>query len=117
MAELLLRAVLGGLIVSAFAVVGEVWKPKTFGGLFGSAPSVALATLGIAFATQDRTYVATEARSMTAGSMGLVAYCVACIAVARRPEMPVWLGAVACWLVWGAATFWGWMVLRWLDVV
>jgi len=31
--------------VSAFAVIGDLFKPKSFGGLFGAAPSVALATL------------------------------------------------------------------------
>jgi hypothetical protein len=36
---LLIRFVLGGLIVSAFAVVSEMFKPKTFAGLFGAAPS------------------------------------------------------------------------------
>ncbi len=42
--ELLIRFVVGGLVVSAFAVVGDTLKPKTFAGLVGGAPSVALAT-------------------------------------------------------------------------
>jgi hypothetical protein len=39
------RAVSGGILVSAFAVLGDVLKPKRFAGLFAAAPSVALATL------------------------------------------------------------------------
>jgi Protein of unknown function (DUF3147) len=38
------RFVAGGLIVSLFAVLGDVLRPKSFAGLFGAAPSVALAT-------------------------------------------------------------------------
>lgn len=39
--------ILGSLIVSAFAVVGDVLRSKGFAGLFGAAPSVALATLSL----------------------------------------------------------------------
>ena len=35
--------------VSLFAVAGDVLRPKSFAGLFGAAPSVALATLTLAF--------------------------------------------------------------------
>ena len=41
--ELVLRFVLGGVIVSLFSLLGDLWKPKTFSGIFGAAPSVALA--------------------------------------------------------------------------
>jgi hypothetical protein len=43
--ELVERFLLGGLIISAFAVVGDILRPRGFAGLFGAAPSVALATL------------------------------------------------------------------------
>ena len=46
--ETLLRFVIGGVVVTAFALLGDSFKPKSFGGLFGAAPSVALATLGLA---------------------------------------------------------------------
>ena len=46
MMDLVLRFVIGGLVVSSFAVLGDMLKPKSFAGLFGAAPSVALATLG-----------------------------------------------------------------------
>ncbi len=43
--ELLSRFLVGGLFVSLFAVLGDSFKPKTFAGLFGAAPSIALAGL------------------------------------------------------------------------
>ena len=49
-AELVIRFLVGGLVVSLFAVLGEVFRPKSFAGLFGAAPSIALATIGITIA-------------------------------------------------------------------
>ena len=46
MTEYLVRFLVGGVVVSAFAMFGDVLRPKSFAGLFGAAPAVALATLG-----------------------------------------------------------------------
>jgi hypothetical protein len=40
--EYLVRFLAGGIVVSAFAELGDVLRPKSFAGLFGAAPSVAL---------------------------------------------------------------------------
>ena len=48
MTEYLLRFIAGGAIVSVFSILGDMLRPKSFAGLLGAAPSVALATLGIA---------------------------------------------------------------------
>ena len=68
MAELVLRFLIGGIVVSAFSLVGDLFKPKSFGGLFGAAPSVALATLALTIHNQGSSYAALEARSMIAGA-------------------------------------------------
>ena len=47
----LARFFIGGLIVSFFAVLAEMFRPKSFAGLFGAAPSIALATLGLTIAS------------------------------------------------------------------
>jgi hypothetical protein len=52
--QLLIRFLVGGAVVSVFAVLGDVLKPKSFAGLFPAAPSVALATLGLTFAASSR---------------------------------------------------------------
>jgi hypothetical protein len=44
----IVRFLIGGAIVSMFAALGDVLKLKSFAGLFGVAPSVALASLGLA---------------------------------------------------------------------
>jgi hypothetical protein len=48
MTEYVIRFLAGGVVVSAFATLGDLLRPKSFAGLFGAAPSVALTTLGIA---------------------------------------------------------------------
>lgn len=98
--ELVTRFFLGGAIVAAFAVAGEIFKPKTFSGLFGAAPSVALATLGLAFASKGRGYVVESAKAMVVGSVALLVYAATCVAVARRPGVPIGLGAGLAYAVW-----------------
>jgi uncharacterized membrane protein (GlpM family) len=110
--EILLRFALGGAIVSAFAVAGELLQPKTFSGLFGAAPSVAIATLGIAFATRAGEYAGIEARSMLIGCAALFVYSATCAATIQHERMPVWLGAVLAWAVWAAVAFAVWGVVR-----
>ena len=68
------RLIIGGLVVSAFATVGGLFKPTSFAGLFGAAPSVALATLALAISKDGKDYAGTECRSMMAGAAGLCLY-------------------------------------------
>lgn len=43
--DLLARFAIGGALVSLFALAGDLFKPKTFAGLFGAAPSVVVFAL------------------------------------------------------------------------
>lgn len=72
--EYVISFVAGGMPVSAFAVLGDMLRPKSFAGLFGAAPSVALATLGLTLRKQGGSYVAIEGRSMVLGTIALAAY-------------------------------------------
>ena len=64
MAETLIRFMIGGIFVSVFAVLSDILKPKSFAGLFGAAPSIALATLILTTHSRGRYFAAAEARSM-----------------------------------------------------
>jgi hypothetical protein len=107
--ELLIKFVIGGLVVSLFAATGELFKPKTFSGIFGAAPSVALASLALAFGTDGAATVAVAARSMIIGAVALYVYGAACVVAARRTRGPAWLTAAGLWVVWFAVAFglWG----------
>jgi hypothetical protein len=98
--NVLIRFVLGGAIVSAFAAASELFKPKRFSGMFAAAPSVAITTLALAFAKLGPAYVAREARSMVIGGIALLIYCAACVVAAKVRSVPIWLTAFAGWALW-----------------
>ena len=111
MAEMIARFVLGGILVSVFAAIGEISSPKTFAGIFGAAPSVALATLSLAFVNQGTGFVRAECWAMTLGALGLVAYCSACALTLQSQRVPVWFGASICWIVWLATSLGLWWLV------
>ena len=57
-----LRTVIGGVVVSCFSILGDLLKPKSFAGLFGAAPSVALASLYLALKQHGIQYASLEGR-------------------------------------------------------
>ena len=72
--ELLVRFLVGGVVVVIFSLVSDLLRPKTFAGIFGAAPSIALATLGLTFLTKGPAVASVDGRSMMVGALGLVAY-------------------------------------------
>ena len=89
-------------MVSLFAMCGDLFKPKSFAGLFGAAPSVALATLGLAFEKHGGAYAATEGRSMLLGAVALFVYTqlVAWLLMRRRwPTLAATVAALGPWLI------------------
>lgn len=102
MAEYAIRFVLGGFIVSAFAMLGDILRPKSFAGLFGAAPSVALATLLIAIVQHGTHYAAVQTRSMAIGAIALAVYSViVCyfLMCARLRALPATVIALVAWLI------------------
>lgn len=111
MLQILVRFIIGGFVVSAFAVIGDLLKPKSFAGLLGAAPSVALATLGLTIVSEGRNYAAVEARSMMAGAVAFFVYAsfVSWFLMRHKSKalwvtlgtMPLWLGVgLALWFLW-----------------
>lgn len=87
---IVVKALLGGTIVSAFAVVGHVLRPKWFAGLFGAAPSVAIASLAVTVLDKGRHDASLAAYGMLFGAAGFVAY-----SVTVRPLLSRYHAAVA----------------------
>lgn len=105
MAEYALRFVVGGLVVSLFAVLGDLLRPKSFAGLFGAAPSVALATLGITVAQHGSNYAAVEVRSMMCGAVALATYSVMVCHLLMRTRMRALTATLIALVVWLAVAF------------
>ena len=101
--DYIIRFVAGGAVVSVFAVLGDLLRPKSFAGLFGAAPSVALATLTLAFWKEGPVYVAAEGRSMVLGALGLALYSLVVCQLMVRARMSALAATVCALCVWLAA--------------
>jgi hypothetical protein len=102
MTEYVVRFLVGGVVVSAFAMLGDMLRPKTFAGLFGAAPSVALATLGIAVYRHGAGYAAQQSWAMTAGAVALAVYSVLVCQLLIRARLrvaPATLLSLVVWLM------------------
>ena len=111
MRELILRALIGGAIVTVFAELGDLFTPKRFAGLFGAAPSVALATLGLAIVHDGKSLAIIESRSMIAGAAAffVYAFCVSRVLLLYRTSamlttlllIPAWFAvSFSIWALW-----------------
>ena len=109
--DLVIRFLVGGVVVSTFAVLGDLLKPKSFAGLFGAAPSVALATLTLTVVKNGRLYAAIEARSMIFGAIGFFVY--ACIVawLLMRKNMSAKMASLLAIFAWFGGAFGLWFAI------
>lgn len=110
MTPLVFRFVVGGVVVSLFAALGGLLKPKSFAGLFGAAPSVALATLGLTIATEGKVYAAEESRSMIAGAAAFFLYTCLCIRLLVRHNWGATRASVFSLALWLACALGLWFL-------
>lgn len=105
MGEYLIRFIAGGAVVSIFALIGDVLRPKSFAGLFGAAPSIALVSLFLAAFAHGLEYVTTEAKSMIAGAAALSAFSLGMVHLLMKTNFSVGVAALACLSIWLAVSF------------
>jgi uncharacterized membrane protein (GlpM family) len=111
--QMLFRFIVGGLIVSLFAALGDVLKPKSFAGLFGAAPSVALATLGLTLLTDGKSYAALEARSMIVGAISFGIYAAFCSRLMMRNHLSAKITTISSLALWLICALGAWaLILR-----
>ena len=108
MKEILWRIVAGGVVVSAFSLLGDLLKPKSFAGLFGAAPSVALATLFLTVAKDGEHYASIEARSMILGAAAFFVYASVVSRALIRWRMPVLPVTSTAMILWFSCAFGLW---------
>jgi len=109
--EIFLRLVIGGSFVSLFALVSAVLRPKRFAGLFGAAPSVALATLTLTVTSRGKDYAAFEARSMMAGAVAFLVYSCCVYGLLVRHKLSALQVTLFLMPLWFAVAFGIWFVL------
>jgi uncharacterized membrane protein (GlpM family) len=110
MTEYVVRFLVGGAMVSAFAMLGDVLRPKSFAGLFGTAPSVALATLGIAVYQHGAPYAGSQSLSMMAGAIALAIYSVVVCHLLVRTRLRAAPATLLSLVVWLIAAFGLWIL-------
>lgn len=101
--EHILRFIIGGVVVSFFAILGDALKPKSFAGIAAAAPSVSLATLTLAIIKDGRMYAANEARSMSLGAIAFVVYALLVSSLLEKDKLPV-------------LSTTGWLLFFWLTL-
>ena len=108
MTDIVLRFVIGGVVVTLFAVIGDLFKPKTFAGLFGAAPSVALATLTLTISKHGKAYAAAEAHTMILGAAALCTYCCIVTWLLKRDRLRALSATSSALAAWFAVAFGLW---------
>jgi uncharacterized membrane protein (GlpM family) len=78
------KALLGGGLVVAFAVLAQALSPKRFAGVFAAAPSVALASLFITTLHKGPDDARRDCVGMIAGAIGFLIYALVAPAAMRR---------------------------------
>jgi len=109
--DLILRFIIGGSIVSLFSLLSDLFKPKTFAGLFGAAPSVALASLVLTALKQTKATAAIEARSMIIGAVALLIYASVVSYLVLRFRLPALWISLSSLLLWLAAAVALWTLI------
>ena len=105
MVDLLIRFLIGGMVVSLFAELGDIFRPKSFAGLFGVAPSIALATVGLTVHKSDPLFAAIEARSMVLGAIAFFFCALAVSYVLRRFKPAALVATISLMPLWLAVSF------------
>jgi uncharacterized membrane protein (GlpM family) len=107
-AIIVIRALVGGTFVVAFALISETLKPKEFAGIFSAAPSVALASLLLTILTRGPGAAASGTEGMVVAAFGMMAYCLASVVLVRR--LGAMIGSLAAFPAWLVVAVGGYLI-------
>lgn len=102
-----IQAVAGGTLVVAFALLGEVVRPKRLAGLFSAAPSIAIAGLAVTVVAAGSVPASHAAFTMMLGAAGFVGFSTTARLLLRRTSA-VGASAAGC-VVWIAIAVGGYL--------
>jgi uncharacterized membrane protein (GlpM family) len=95
---IVVKALAGGTLVVAFALISEAVTPKRFAGLFSAAPAVALASLTITVLTKGAHDARDSSTTMMAGAVAMAVYAAVTVALLRRERSKA--ASASAMLVW-----------------
>ena len=112
METVIIRFLIGAVVVSLFAALGDVLRPKSFAGLFGAAPSIALATIGLTIRQDGKVYAALECRSMILGAVAFFIYALLVSWVLRRYKPSALIASITLMPTWFAVSLGLWLLME-----
>ena len=112
MNTLVIRFLIGGIVVGLFAALGDILRPRSFAGLFGAAPSIALATVGLTIFQDGKAYAVLECRSMILGAVAFFGYALLVGWVLRRYKPHALFASLALMPTWFAISLGLWFLLE-----
>lgn len=95
---IVVRALLGGALVVAFSLAGEILRPKSFAGLFAAAPAIAIASLVVTGVTKGQAALVLLASGMLVGAVAFVVALI--IGIDTVKHFRALRGAMAALAVW-----------------
>ena len=112
METVIFRFVVGGVVVSLFAALGDVLRPKSFAGLFGAAPSIDLATIGLTIRQDGKAYAALECHSMMLGAVAFFIYALLVSWMLRRCKLGALIASLSLMPAWFAVSLGLWLIVN-----
>ncbi len=97
-------------MVVAFALIGHLLRPKWFAGLFGAAPSIAVASLAVTVLDKGHHDAALAAYGMLFGAAGFVAFSASVLPLLTTRVHAVVASSLSC-LVWVIVAVGGYLLV------
>jgi hypothetical protein len=104
MSEYFVRFLVGGVVLSAFSMLGDIRRPKSFAGLFEAAPSVALRR-SASNVPARRPLRVQQTWTMTAGAIALAIYSFFVCRLLVRAHMRAMPATLLLFVVWLVVAF------------
>ena len=95
---LAIKGLLGGGLVVAFSLLAEAVRPKSFAGLFGAAPSIAVAGLAVTLVLKGSHEARLQSLGMILGSVAFVI--AALVATGLLTKMSALETSLLSWAAW-----------------
>ena len=93
-----LKGFVGGLFVTAFALLGEMLRPRGLAGIASGGPSIALAGLLVTVVASGAAEAHAQGLGMIAGAIALILWCLVAVDLVKRFGSTK--GSVLATLVW-----------------
>jgi hypothetical protein len=108
--EVVVKAMVAGVLVVAFAALAVTLAPKQLAGVFSAAPSVALSNMIVTAVFAGPGDVAAAARGMVIGAAGFTVYCLVVVPLVKA--WGPWRGSAGALAAWALVVTAGYLLVQ-----